>query len=359
MQSTTYQKFPTQTNNRYRQKHKGNYNYNLVMFSSTLLLVLIFLQNIFLTDIYGSFVSACAYLYAYAINFLKDVNFADALDHAKEVLSDDAFFYLLNIILSVIIMLIPIIIIKKFDKSPLQTKPKKIDSERSFSKYWFFIVFTMGFGFLINFIMFYVFEDSVFQNTDAVLTLPDSTISILLFYVLISIIPAIFEEIVFRGVILPALLPLGKGFSVLVSAFLFGVMHVDPPRIVFAFTFGVLTGVLYLHTKTIWYGVLIHFINNAYATTAIFQSYNLNEDALTPIDILFSLSALFMIVCGVIGFFYFKHKGLFRFNGKKSIAPPRYPRRSFKSFTKLISANVFTYIFLLTYGIILYMLYFI
>ncbi len=81
------------------------------------------------------------------------------------------------------------------------------------------------------------------------------------------VLPPLVEELVFRGVLIERFTVKWRvGVAVLVSSVLFGVLHVDP---VGAGMFGVVTGLLYLRTGSLWPGILIHAGNNLVALIAI------------------------------------------------------------------------------------------
>ncbi|NLW74218.1 MAG: CPBP family intramembrane metalloprotease [Clostridiales bacterium] len=77
-----------------------------------------------------------------------------------------------------------------------------------------------------------------------------------------AIVPAFCEEILFRGAILTNLLPYGKTTAILGSAFLFALMHQNPAQLFYTFVAGVVLGLVYVYTRSIWGGIIIHFFNN-------------------------------------------------------------------------------------------------
>lgn len=87
-------------------------------------------------------------------------------------------------------------------------------------------------------------------------------ISLFLNILIVSIFPAILEEMVFRGYFLRTLLPYGEGFAILVSSVLFAMMHGNILQIPFAFIVGLTCGYLVIHTGRIWPAMLLHFLNN-------------------------------------------------------------------------------------------------
>ncbi len=83
-----------------------------------------------------------------------------------------------------------------------------------------------------------------------------------LLFISTAVVPALCEELLFRGAIFSALLPYGKTTAVLVSAVLFGLMHQNIAQIFYTTMAGVVLGVLCARSGSIWAGVLLHFFNN-------------------------------------------------------------------------------------------------
>jgi membrane protease YdiL (CAAX protease family) len=116
----------------------------------------------------------------------------------------------------------------------------------------------------------------------------------------IAILPPLVEEITFRGVLLERFAVKWRvGVAVIVSAVFFGILHADP---VGAGMFGVVTGLLYLRTGSLWPGIIIHFVNNLVAllairivgTEAAAQSPTLSE-SLTSAGLFLLLSLPFLV----------------------------------------------------------------
>ncbi len=86
---------------------------------------------------------------------------------------------------------------------------------------------------------------------------------------MIAIIPAIGEELIFRGIILKEIKSGVKNIhiAVVLSAILFSAMHMQFfgffPRIIL----GIILGYLFIWSKNILFPMLIHFLNNAIAVT--------------------------------------------------------------------------------------------
>jgi membrane protease YdiL (CAAX protease family) len=80
-----------------------------------------------------------------------------------------------------------------------------------------------------------------------------------------TLLPAFFEEFIFRGVLLGQLRRFGNGFAVFVSAILFGIFHSTLHQVPFAFLVGLVLGYIIVRTNQIWITIAVHFYNNAFA----------------------------------------------------------------------------------------------
>ena len=93
--------------------------------------------------------------------------------------------------------------------------------------------------------------------------------SFLVNFVGVAMIPAFFEEFVVRGGMLNSYLNTGRLRSaVLLTAFLFGLQHMNPTQFFYSFAMGIVLALLFVLTGSIWPGILFHFLNNAMAPIA-------------------------------------------------------------------------------------------
>lgn len=89
-----------------------------------------------------------------------------------------------------------------------------------------------------------------------------SPVSLTLNILVLAVLPALLEEMVFRGFVLRALLPYGRRFAVGVSSALFALMHGNVLQIPFALIVGLACASLALRTGSLWPACLLHFGNN-------------------------------------------------------------------------------------------------
>lgn len=88
-------------------------------------------------------------------------------------------------------------------------------------------------------------------------------------FVGVAMIPAFFEECLVRGGMLNSYLNTGRlRAAVLLTALLFGLLHMNPTQLFYAFAMGIVLALLFVLSGSVWPGILFHFLNNAMAPIA-------------------------------------------------------------------------------------------
>jgi len=93
------------------------------------------------------------------------------------------------------------------------------------------------------------------------------TILLLVNIIVIGLIPALGEELIFRGVIQKLLIKAFRNIhlGVFVTAFLFGAFHFQFLSFLPRFILGIILGYLFVWSGSLWMPILMHFINNSLA----------------------------------------------------------------------------------------------
>lgn len=138
-----------------------------------------------------------------------------------------------------------------------------------------YILGTVGVGYIVNIVAHILLGWLLDRFNTPATEVPETAAGIILLYISTAVLPAILEEWAFRGVLLKNLLPYGRKGALIISSLLFGIMHVDPARIIFATVFGLLLGICYEYTRSIKIPMIIHFINNSIAVTATLAEENI------------------------------------------------------------------------------------
>jgi membrane protease YdiL (CAAX protease family) len=103
-----------------------------------------------------------------------------------------------------------------------------------------------------------------FNEKAAVITDASAFYYIVLFIVTVPL-PAIIEELVYRGLILGSLSAYNRIFAVLSQALLFGILHGNPGQFLYTVCGGLFLGILTLECGSVKFAVIVHLINNALA----------------------------------------------------------------------------------------------
>ncbi len=122
-----------------------------------------------------------------------------------------------------------------------------------------------------------------------------------------GIVPAICEEMLFRGVILNGLRGYGACFSIGISALLFSLMHTNLQQLPYTLILGVILGIIVYFTRDLKLSMLIHFINNAVAILLMYFTRSTNNPFVWY-DILIALACVIGAVALMILIIYFLKK---------------------------------------------------
>lgn len=126
-------------------------------------------------------------------------------------------------------------------------------------------------------------------------------LEILVYFISVAVVPAVSEEILFRGAILSTLRKYGDGVAVFVSALIFGLFHANLVQIPFAFIVGLVLGWAVVYTNSMLPAILIHFINNAYSVISSILSTNTELWELnSAITVMFS--TVFIVGIAILAF---------------------------------------------------------
>jgi membrane protease YdiL (CAAX protease family) len=119
-------------------------------------------------------------------------------------------------------------------------------------------------------------------------TMSSSGVGFLLLNILyVALVPAIGEELIFRGIIQKYLIKLTKNawIGIIITGLIFSLFHLSWSTILAIWFFGIILGIVYYTTGNIWYSIFMHFINNLMATLSYWlASNNLISYSLEEID---------------------------------------------------------------------------
>ena len=168
----------------------------------------------------------------------------------------------------------------------------KIQCKPILREYVFVIISTMAYIF--------IFDNTIgilLQNVPEADWVKDAFMEIgngplVLQFISLCLIAPIFEEIIYRGIMLEELNKRYRSIkAILISALFFGIMHFNLHQAINGFFIGIVMGVIYIKTDSLILTIFLHFINNLYCLIAWHVPY---------LDSLESNFSIFRLACGVI-----------------------------------------------------------
>lgn len=111
------------------------------------------------------------------------------------------------------------------------------------------------------------------------------------------VIAPVFEELLFRGLILQTLKRYGNVFAILVTSLLFALLHGNLPQAVPVFALSIVISYVVLKTGSILPGIAMHFLNNAFAVieTSFLSDNSWISMLFIILEVLFILYAVFVL----------------------------------------------------------------
>ena len=208
----------------------------------------------------GTFAGPLLVLVVYVL--LLSSNFID-LDTLR--LNDNV--YLSMIILQLLIFALPCIfycILRGTKAEQMRLRPLTV------SKLWFSITCfgTLVFGnALINTAVFYIFgSESGFSIYNGTVSIGNTQITTIIYITIaLAIVPAITEELLFRGILLSEYSNYGLFTSMTLSSLMFAMIHFNLNGLFAYFFCGIITAYAVYITQSLWSAVIVHFLYNAYS----------------------------------------------------------------------------------------------
>ena len=127
-------------------------------------------------------------------------------------------------------------------------------------------------------------------------TLPSNTpLNVILTVISVCLLPAVFEEFLFRGLILKSLSKTGILFATLISGALFSIFHMSPAQTLYQFVVGCIYSLIIIYGGNLLYTIIIHFINNLYIVLNYYY-FHIVFDQTT--DIVMTVVGLICLIVG-------------------------------------------------------------
>lgn len=156
------------------------------------------------------------------------------------------------------------------------------------------------------------------QSLNALAKMPNAG-GLIVALVTIGLLPAVIEELFFRGLIQKKLsINIGSNKAIIITSILFSLIHINPTVLVSIFLLSLFMGYIYKKTDKLIYPVLIHFINNCIAVLLTRYDFYEMESITYSVEGIEHISLLVLIPSFIIGslmlFIIYKNRPL-----KKSV----------------------------------------
>jgi membrane protease YdiL (CAAX protease family) len=151
-------------------------------------------------------------------------------------------------------------------------------------------------------------------------SISESTITVSM-WLYVGLVGPICEEVLFRGVLMKELKPLGKNFAIVTSALVFGLFHDDVVQGTFAFLLGLVLGFVAMEYSLIW-SIALHIFNNAILSGVV------DTLASTYLDnngyMIYMIALMLLGIIASILVFVFYGKGLGQYRRENRSVPDTY-----------------------------------
>ena len=103
----------------------------------------------------------------------------------------------------------------------------------------------------------------------------DTITGLLVNIIIVAVLPAIGEELLFRGVLIRLFDQMVKNIhiAVLISSVIFSAIHLQFYGFLPRLMLGMLLGYMFVFTRSLWVPIIVHFVNNA-ASAIVYFLYN-------------------------------------------------------------------------------------
>lgn len=223
------------------------------------------------------------------------------------LLSSETLTTITNMIVFIASLLVPTLFVLSYlPKS--STKEKKINKEEQktclkavLMALPLMVILQVGLGYLYEWLG---LNYDVLEKFDMYTS--TSIMGMILFFIQTAILPAIFEELFVRKAILGYSKKFGVTFAILVSALVFGLLHMNLAQGIFAFLTGIILGYVVVKTKRLFPAMIIHFLNNGYAAlVTIFAGHTKVLLGINLVMLVLMLIGTVLLIIGIIRY----HKG--------------------------------------------------
>ncbi|KYH35478.1 CAAX amino terminal protease self- immunity [Clostridium tepidiprofundi DSM 19306] len=164
----------------------------------------------------------------------------------------------------IFILLIPIIIYFIITKYPVK-RTLRLNKP---SIYAIIISIILGFLFIPIGSFLGMITSLFFKNNVVNVMNKLSVSSSITFFIIVALLPAIFEELAVRGVVLGGYRSVSIHKAAIITGLIFALFHMNPPQFLYTFVLGIILAYLVYYTNSIFSSMIVHFIFNGFNSLA-------------------------------------------------------------------------------------------
>lgn len=186
---------------------------------------------------------------------------------------------------------------------PNVPKTKKASDKTRKEKIKWYLVGLVGLvvAQIINIIFVYVLGISQSETMEVALKVPSTLTGIVLYVIYLALIPAIFEELLFRKVILNGAKQFGNVFAILFTSILFGLFHQNLQQILGTALIGMVLAIITFKTGDVKTSMCVHFTNNLFASLIQIIYAQMSNGNITTISLVCISIVLVILIFAFIG----------------------------------------------------------
>ena len=214
-----------------------------------------------------------------------------------EVNTYNDFWYIVSTVLSCIyqfgtLLIITVFINKRFNTSNEVTNKFKIRKR----DYLFASLLVVSYIFItygwFDYILFSIPTGDMFESAMEYF----ESLPIVILLIETCIIAPIFEEVLYRGILLKGLInKYNSKIAIVYSALIFGIAHLNIPQGINAFLLGLILGTVFYYTRSIYLCMIMHFVNNLLVNFVYYPSSEIWTNILFIIVPI--IGVILMILC--------------------------------------------------------------
>jgi len=121
-------------------------------------------------------------------------------------------------------------------------------------------------------------------------------------FVVLAIVPSIFEEISLRGIVLSNYRYVDIHKAALVNGFFFGLIHLNPSQFLYAFLLGYVFALMVFYTKSIFSAIYAHFVFNGTQLLQFYWAQQFLQNQMAQGEVLPDVTSQEMLITSLITF---------------------------------------------------------